>query len=118
MAVAGNSRPCSGADHEIAHAIDALHPGTATTASRSRSAPCSRPTCATTRTLGALDDCLHRYGVPRLPGDLHLSEEEFSAVVAHAPTTRPDRYTILEHLDLDLPEIRRRVHDFVVAFDR
>ena len=27
MAVAGNSRPCSGADHEIAHAIDALHPG-------------------------------------------------------------------------------------------
>ena len=93
-------------------------PGTATTASRSRSAPSSRPSCATTRTSARLDDCLHRYGVPRLPGDLRLSEEEFSAVVAHAPTTRPDRYTILEHLDLDLPEIRRRVHDFVVAFDR
>jgi glycerol-1-phosphate dehydrogenase [NAD(P)+] len=29
MAVAGNSRPCSGACHETAHAIDALFPGTA-----------------------------------------------------------------------------------------
>ena len=29
MAVAGSSRPCSGGDHEIMHAIDALFPGTA-----------------------------------------------------------------------------------------
>jgi glycerol-1-phosphate dehydrogenase [NAD(P)+] len=30
MAVAGTSRPCSGACHEISHAIDELHPGRAT----------------------------------------------------------------------------------------
>ena len=30
MAVAGSSRPCSGACHQISHAIDALYPGTAT----------------------------------------------------------------------------------------
>ena len=29
MAMAGYSRPCSGADHEILHAIDHLFPGTA-----------------------------------------------------------------------------------------
>src|ERR1700691_829479 len=29
MAVAGSSRPCSGGDHEIMHAIDQLYPGTA-----------------------------------------------------------------------------------------
>ena len=29
MAAAGSSRPSSGADHEIMHAIDALFPGTA-----------------------------------------------------------------------------------------
>ena len=29
MATAGSSRPCSGADHEILHAIDHLFPGTA-----------------------------------------------------------------------------------------
>ena len=118
MAVAGNSRPCSGADHEIAHAIDALHPGHGHHGEQVAVGALFASYLRDDPNLGALDDCLHRYGVPRLPGDLHLSEEEFSAVVAHAPTTRPDRYTILEHLDLDLPEIRRRVHDFVVAFDR
>ena len=29
MAAAGTSRPCSGACHEISHAIDALYPGAA-----------------------------------------------------------------------------------------
>ena len=29
MATAGSSRPCSGGDHEIVHAIDHLFPGTA-----------------------------------------------------------------------------------------
>jgi glycerol-1-phosphate dehydrogenase [NAD(P)+] len=118
MAVAGNSRPCSGADHEIAHAIDALHPGHGHHGEQVAVGALFASFLRDDPNVGALDDCLHRYGVPRLPGDLRLSEEEFSAVVAHAPTTRPDRYTILEHLDLDLPEIRRRVHDFVVAFDR
>ena len=118
MAVAGNSRPCSGADHEIAHAIDALHPGHGHHGEQVAVGALFASFLRDDPNVGGLDDCLHRYGVPRLPGDLRLSEEEFSAVVAHAPTTRPDRYTILEHLDLDLPEIRRRVHDFVVAFDR
>ncbi len=48
-----------------------------------------------------LDACLRRYGVPRLPSDLGLTADEFAAAVAHAPSTRPDRFTILEHLDLD-----------------
>src|SRR3954469_3100821 len=30
MAVAGSSRPCSGGDHEILHAVDQLFPGTST----------------------------------------------------------------------------------------
>jgi hypothetical protein len=32
--------------------------------------------------------------------------------------TRPDRYTILEHLDLDEAEIAERVRSFTDAFDR
>ena len=118
MAVAGSSRPCSGACHEISHAIDALAPGHgshgeqvavgALFASHLRGDPLA----------GVLDTCLRRHGVPRLPADLGLDEEAFSAVVAHAPSTRPDRYTILEHLALDEHEIRGRVHAFVEAFDR
>jgi glycerol-1-phosphate dehydrogenase [NAD(P)+] len=38
--------------------------------------------------------------------------------VAHAPATRPDRYTILEHVAMGDDEIRSRVHEFVDTFDR
>jgi glycerol-1-phosphate dehydrogenase [NAD(P)+] len=118
MAIAGSSRPCSGACHEIAHALDELHPGAgmhgeevavgALFASFLRDGPA----------LERLDGCLRRYGIPRLPGDLGLSADEFARAVAQAPATRPDRYTILEHLDLGEREIRERVDAFVAAFDR
>ena len=51
-----------------------------------------------------LDAALSRYGVPRPPRDLGLSNDQFTAAVVHAPSTRPDRYTILEHLDLNESE--------------
>nr|MBA2729398.1 3-dehydroquinate synthase [Euzebyaceae bacterium] len=35
-----------------------------------------------------------------------------------APSTRPDRYTILEHLDLDAEQMRKRVDAFVETFAR
>ena len=118
MAVAGSSRPCSGSCHEIAHAVDALHPGHG---AHGEQVAVGALFCSWLRDdpfVGELDGCLRRYGVPRLPGDLGLTVEDFSAVVAHAPTTRPERYTILEHLDMDLPRIRQRVDDFVHTFDR
>jgi hypothetical protein len=36
----------------------------------------------------------------------------------HAPATRPDRFTILEHLDLDAQEVQARVRAFAAAYDR
>ena len=47
--------------------------------------------------------------------DLGLSDEQFVEAVAHAPATRPDRFTILEHLDLDEEAIRNRVHAYADA---
>ena len=38
--------------------------------------------------------------------------------VLHAPATRPDRYTILEHLHLDDNGTREHVRTFIDAFDR
>ena len=118
MSVSGSSRPCSGGCHEIGHAIDALHPDAglhgevvavgAMFASYLRKDP----------QLDAIDRCFRTYGVPRLPGDLGLTAEQFTEAVVRAPSTRPDRYTILEHLDLDRDEIRHRVDAFVEAFDR
>jgi glycerol-1-phosphate dehydrogenase [NAD(P)+] len=118
MAVAGSSRPCSGACHEISHAIDALYPGKASHGEQVAVGALFASFLRESELLEQLNAALSRHGVPRLPGELGLSAEEFAAAVAHAPTTRPERYTILEHLDLGEDEIRDRVHEFVAAFDR
>lgn len=117
MTVAGSSRPCSGACHEISHAIDALFPGSAfhgeqvavgaLFATHLRGADTAR-----------LDACFRRYAVPRLPGDIGLDAERFTAAVLEAPRTRPDRFTILEHLDLSPDDARRAVDAFCDALDR
>ena len=116
MTVAGNSRPCSGACHEISHAMDELFdsPGLhgeqvvvgALFASYLRNDP----------VLALLDRTCRNYGLPRVPADLGLSNDEFVSAVVRAPATRPDRYTILEHLDLAPDEVEKRVHGFVDAF--
>ena len=119
MAVAGSSRPCSGGEHEILHAIDHLFPGT-----------CSHGELAGVATLftaflrgddllaAEVERCLRRHGLPCVPGDVGLGEEQFAAAVVHAPTTRPDRYTVLEHLALDDAAVRERVRAYGDAFGR
>ena len=118
MAVAGSSRPCSGACHEISHAIDALHPGRATHGEQVAVGALFASFLRGDGTHHALDASLRRHGVPRLPAHVGLTSEEFAAAVALAPSTRPDRYTILEHLDLGEEEIRNRVEAFADALDR
>jgi glycerol-1-phosphate dehydrogenase [NAD(P)+] len=119
MATAGSSRPCSGSDHEIVHAIDHLFPGT-----RNHGELAGAAALFTTwlrgdeRMAAEMNACLVRHGLPRTPADLGLSEEQFAAAVAEAPSTRPDRYTILEHLALDEEAIRGRVRAFGEALGR
>jgi glycerol-1-phosphate dehydrogenase [NAD(P)+] len=116
MAVAGSSRPCSGGDHEILHAVDQLFPGVS---NHGELAGVGALFCAFLRQddtqLAAIDACLRRHVLPRLPADIGLSAEQFATAVAVAPTTRPDRYTILEHLDLDAAQIGSRVDGFIAA---
>ncbi|WP_460524919.1 iron-containing alcohol dehydrogenase family protein [Flindersiella endophytica] len=175
MVVAGSTRPCSGACHEISHAIDLLYPdragyhgeqvglgaafasyvrnlyigsgspsqpdsedghprpagkaeeepGGASGDRRERSqagcggrrspAGTGSQTLATMsgEQLGALTRCLIRHGLPVLPSDLGFSEGEFSRIVGAAPDTRPGRYTILEHLNLDSDGLHAVVKDYV-----
>ena len=117
MATAGSSRPCSGGDHEILHAIDHLYPGTAGHGELAGAASLFTAFLRDEPGLcGGLSACLERHGLPRTPADLGLSEEEFAAAVVHAPHTRPDRYTILEHLALDERAARQRVRAFAEAY--
>ncbi|HKE67425.1 MAG TPA: iron-containing alcohol dehydrogenase family protein [Micromonosporaceae bacterium] len=121
MAVAGSSRPCSGACHEITHALTARHPDAA---SHGVSAGLgalfamflrTRVDTAHGPTFRRMASALGRHGVPRRPADIGLTATEFADVVAFAPATRPGRYTILEHLSLDPAAVVTAVEEFVDA---
>ncbi|MFC4058004.1 iron-containing alcohol dehydrogenase family protein [Planomonospora corallina] len=119
MVIAGSSRPSSGGDHEILHAVDQLYPGTS---NHGELAGIGAAFCfflrRDTARLTQVVDCLRGHGLPVTPGDVGLSTEQFTAAVELAPSTRPGRYTILEHLRLSEPEIRDRVEDYVRAVGR
>ena len=119
MAAAGSSRPCSGGDHEILHAVDTLYPGTA---NHGELAGLGALFCSFLRKdgeqLAAIDACLRRHSLPRVPADVGLTTEQFVQAVVAAPTTRPDRYTILEHLDLSPDEVADSVDAFLASVDR
>jgi glycerol-1-phosphate dehydrogenase [NAD(P)+] len=117
MSVAGSSRPCSGGDHEIMHAIDQLYPGTG---SHGELAGLGALFCAFLRDdpgqAAMISGCLGRHGLPRIPDDLGMSHADFAKAVAHAPATRPGRYTILERLGMSEAEIADRVEEYARAF--
>ncbi|WP_285702729.1 iron-containing alcohol dehydrogenase family protein [Microtetraspora sp. NBRC 16547] len=119
MVVAGSSRPSSGGDHEILHAVDQLFPGTS---NHGELAGVGAAFCFFLREdaqrLDQVTDCLRRHSLPVTPGDLGLTTEQFIAAVMLAPSTRPGRYTILEHLRLSETEVRTRVEDYVRAVGR
>ena len=116
MTVAGSSRPSSGGDHEILHAIDQLFPGAGT---HGELAGVGALFCtflrADDRLCRLMSACLARHGLPRTPADLGLGHAEFTKAVLHAPATRPGRYTILERLALDECAIAERVDGFALA---
>jgi glycerol-1-phosphate dehydrogenase [NAD(P)+] len=116
MSVAGSSRPASGGDHEIMHAIDQLFPGTG---SHGELAGVGALFCSYLRgdaeTTGLISACLSRHGLPRTCDDLGLSRADFVTAVKRAPATRPGRYTILERLALSEAQIADRVEDYARA---
>ncbi|MEU4542761.1 iron-containing alcohol dehydrogenase family protein [Nonomuraea dietziae] len=117
MVIAGSSRPSSGGDHEILHAVDQLFPGTS---NHGELAGIGAAFCFFLREdqarLTQVVDCLRQHQLPVTPGDIGLSVEQFTEAVMLAPSTRPGRYTILEHLRLSESEVRDRVESYVRAF--
>jgi glycerol-1-phosphate dehydrogenase [NAD(P)+] len=100
MEVAGSSRPCSGSEHEISHAIDKYCP-------EYQSYHGIQVAYATLITLALQNNKKFerikknylKIGLPVSLKDLNISKEKFLDVLVNAPSTRPERYTILEHLN-------------------
>jgi glycerol-1-phosphate dehydrogenase [NAD(P)+] len=118
MAVAGSSRPCSGACHEISHALDTYQASPGSHGTQVAVGALFASWLRGDEQVQAIDECFRRFGVPRLPADLGLSSVAFAEAVVRGPSTRPDRYTILEHLALDEHAVQERVDAFITTFDR
>jgi glycerol-1-phosphate dehydrogenase [NAD(P)+] len=119
MAVAGSSRPCSGGCHEISHALDAsfASPGLhgAQVAFGARFATWRR---GEEELLATLDRAMLVHRLPRAPEELGLTREDFGQVLLEAPTTRPDRFTILEHDPVTPDNVKEVVDAYVQTIDR
>lgn len=115
MSISGDSRPSSGACHEISHALDLLYPKRAALHGEqvgigAAFAMLLRGARDEAQLIGA---CLRRHGLPVLPAEIGFSDDEFVRAVEYAPQTRPGRFTVLEHLDLDPNAIRDAYTDYV-----
>ena len=100
MICAGSSRPASGGEHEVSHAIDQLHGGRALHGSQVAFG-CIFSIALYGEDVAPFIEQLRRLGLPAHPGDLGLSTDEVVRVLLAAPETRPGRFTILEDADLD-----------------
>lgn len=108
MEIAGNSRPASGAEHCIAHAIDAMGIS---------DAPHGLKVALTARFMAYVhgldtelwDAFYYRAGLPGRLKDLDISVDDFVQAVKKAPATRPGRYTILDELSDETEDIRRLI---------
>ena len=100
MICSGTSRPASGGEHEISHAMDELLGGRAMHGAQVAFG------CIVSVALYGEDTeifrtRLRKLGLPDSPEQLGLDEEGLLQVLLHAPQTRPGRFTILEESDLD-----------------
>lgn len=100
MICSGTSRPASGGEHEISHAIDEIHGG--------RALHGAQVAFGGLVSIGLYGDDVEPYkerlrklGLPAHPSDLGFTEDEVVEIILAAPDTRPGRFTILEDSDLD-----------------
>lgn len=108
MVCAGTSRPASGGEHEISHAIDELFPGRALHGAQVAFG-CIVSVSLYGEDTSAFRMRLARLGLPQHPSELGLSFDDVVKILLAAPGTRPGRYTVLEATDLDVPLARALV---------
>lgn len=106
MSIAGSSRPCSGSEHLFSHALDMIRPNHAMHGEQ-----CGVGTIMmaylhkadwkrTKKTLEIL-------GAPTNADELGVEREDVTKALEMSPTIRPERYTILNKLNLNRKDYER-----------
>jgi glycerol-1-phosphate dehydrogenase [NAD(P)+] len=108
MITAHSSRPASGGEHEISHAIDELYGGRAMHGEQVAFGSIIS-TALYEEDVTEFRSRLDAIGLPSSPERLGLDEDGLVKVLLHAPDTRPGRFTILESADLDEASARALV---------
>lgn len=108
MIHSGTSRPASGGEHEISHAIDHLFGGRAMHGAQVAFG-CIFSVALYGEDHAAFIERLRTLGLPAHPRDLQLSLDDTVAALLEAPETRPGRFTIVEDADLDESSARKLV---------
>ena len=108
--IAGSSRPCSGSEHLISHALDIISPNNGLHGEK-----CGISSNFISKLHGLdwekLHNALKRVNCPTNIHDIKITEDEMIEAINLAPTIRPDRYTILNTLDLDRNSIHKLLLD-------
>jgi glycerol-1-phosphate dehydrogenase [NAD(P)+] len=116
MAAAGTSRPCSGAEHLISHALDgllgegaAMHGEQVALGTLVSAAAHGGPL------LAELAEVYARLDLPMHPSQVSISSEDMLRAVQAAPATRAGRYTILSERDLSDAAVAQLLDDAFAA---
>jgi glycerol-1-phosphate dehydrogenase [NAD(P)+] len=108
MICSGTSRPASGGEHEISHAIDELHGGRALHGAQVAFGGIISIALYGDNVAPYIER-LEKLGLPAHPSDLGFDEDAMVEVILAAPDTRPGRFTILEDSELDAEKARSLV---------
>jgi glycerol-1-phosphate dehydrogenase [NAD(P)+] len=99
MSIAGSSRPCSGSEHLFSHALDMVKPNHGMHGEQ-----CGIGTIMMAHLHRAnwrrVKDTLRKLGAPTNACELGVEKEDVITALEMAATMRPERYTILNKLNL------------------
>ena len=105
MEIAGSSRPCSGSEHLISHALDQLEPGTA-----SHGEQVAFGTIVATALqhgdVHRVQKLVEAAGMTSALNGFGIGTSRLAEIIKSAPGTRPGRYTVIDHERLTSRELR------------
>ena len=111
MAAAGTSRPCSGPEHLISHALDLqLGPRAALHGQQVALGTLVAATAHEWSQTPMLLRTFRRLGLPTSPEELGIGRDQLADAILLAPTLRPDRWTILSERFRSPDEVEELVH--------